>query len=139
MPLFRLPVFVFLALATACSSTTVSNPSSSSSGGSGAASSSGAASASFEGTWSGTYTGAETGTLSYVVDASGNITATAVSPSLGTLHGTGTVDATGKSTVAGFQQGGLGELKGTFETDGKATGTWGTTGGATGTWSIAKP
>src|ERR1700733_6361048 len=112
MPLFRLPALVLIALVTACSGTSVSNPpsssssSSSSAGGSGGTSSSGATSTSFAGTWAGTYTGSEKGTLTYVVDAAGNVTATAVSPSLGTLRGTGTVDASGSSTVAGFQYGG---------------------------------
>jgi hypothetical protein len=96
----------------------------------------------FAGNWSGTYSGAESGTWTAVIRNDGKVSATAISPSVGTVTLTGTVSPAGLGTLFGSGTGVGGPFtitwEGTFYMQGNnavGSGTWTSSSGFSGVWS----
>jgi hypothetical protein len=95
----------------------------------------------FAGNWSGTYAGSESGTWSAAIGTDGNVSATAQSPSVGTVTLRGTVSSAGWGTLSGSGTGQGGPFtitwEGTFYLQGNeavASGTWRSSSGFSGDW-----
>lgn len=96
----------------------------------------------FAGNWSGTYTGTESGTWQAVIQTNGQVSATAQSPTVGTVNLGGTVAPAGSATLQGSGSGIGGPFTitwtGTFRMQISAavgSGTWVSSSGFNGTWS----
>ncbi len=96
----------------------------------------------FVGNYSGTYWGSEGGTWTLMINSNGYVTATALSPSVGTVALTGTVSPAGAGTLQGSGTGIGGPFtitwSGTFRLEGSAmvcSGVWSSTSGYAGSWS----
>ena len=96
----------------------------------------------FAGSYSGTYWGSEGGTWTGNMASSGNVTANALSPSVGSVHLTGTVSRAGLGTLQGSGTGIGGPFTitwhGTWRVEGSSpvcSGNWHSTSGYVGEWS----